>query len=438
LGSGGGRNWLKKDEIVSDSFAYSAQQSADEASNADVQCEAETPVISGEWRIETLKSLADIRRNAFRWIALEEQSKDPQAVFQGFAWCEAWAETYCKPQDSSCEPRIFFISRGETLVAILPMMLETHMGAKVLTLFGEPHSQLANALIHSEIDSGDGLTLCLAQAALLAGADVMALGPIPEDSPVLACANQEFISSDPAESISICRWPDGETVDGHLKTLTRNTRKNFYRRQRRMEEEGSLQFQQFTPLDSEFKSLVQKSLDWKRDWLERSGAFSLGLSMSGVDAFLSGFSGRDTVFKPVLDVLFVDDEPISISINIVGHGTLHCYLSAHNHEFSDLSPGTLATHMAIHKCIETGESGYSFLGFPTQFKSIWTNESVPLLRYHHALTLRGKIWLQLWTRGLRPVAKRVLTYARSAAHKPVLGKVLNGFLNLLSKQRGKR
>lgn len=421
---------------MSETFAYSAQRSADKAAPIDDGArDDETAIVSGQWRIETLKSLADIRRNAFRWIELERQSKDPHAVFQGFAWCEAWAEVYCKAQNGSYEPRIFFISRGSTLVTILPMMVETHMGARVLTLFGEPHSQLANVLTHSDIDPSDGLKLCIAEAALLAGADVMALGPIPDDSPLIAVCEDHGLSKDPAESISICQWPNGQTVDEHLMTLSKNSRKDFNRKSRLIAEEGTVRFERFTALNAEFKSLVNLALIWKKEWLERNGTFSLGLSMSGVDTFLAGFSGRDTSFQPDVDVVFLDDEPIAISVNVTGCGVRHSYLSAHNHQFHELSPGTLATHIAIHESIKSGENAFSFLGFPTTFKAIWTNHSVPLWRYHNTLTLRGKIWLVVWTRSLRPAAKRVLTYLRKIAQWPVLGKVLNGFLGLLSKRR---
>ena len=421
---------------MSDTFAYSAQESAADSESSVGSCDNKSAMVSGEWRIETLKSLADIRRNAFRWIELEAHSNDPQAVFQGFAWCEAWAEVYCKAQSNSYEPRIFFISRGATLSAILPMMVETHMGARVLTLFGEPHSQIANVLTRPDIDATDGLKLCLAQAAMLAGADVMALGPIPDGSPLLDATNKQHLSADPADCLSICQWPDGQTVENHLMELSKNSRKNFNRKSRQIEEIGKVRFQRFTPLDREFKLIIQQAMDWKRDWLERSGTFSLGLSMTGVDEFLSAFSGRDTVFQPDVDVLFLNDEPISISINMTGNGMRHSYLSSHDHKFQELSPGTLATHISIHESISDKQEGYSFLGFPTSFKATWSNHYVPLWRYHYALSLRGKIWLQVWTRGLRPIAKRVLTYTRRAAQTPVLGKVLNGLLNLLSKRRG--
>ncbi len=421
---------------MSDIFTHSAQKNADDADRIDGSGDEKSTVVSGQWRIETLKSLADIRQNALRWVELEAQSIDPQAVFQGVAWCETWAEVYCKAQQNSYEPRVFFISQGTTLAAILPLMLETHMGTRVLTLFGEPHSQIANVLTHSNIDTTDGLRLCLAQAVMLAGADVMALGPIPDDSPLLNVAEKQHLSADPAECLSVCQWPNGQTVENHLMKLSKNSRKNFNRKSRQIEEMGNVRFQRFTPLDNEFKPAIRQALNWKRDWLERNGTFSLGLSTSGVDEFLSSFSGRDTVFQPNVDVLFLNDDPISISINMTGNGIRHSYLSSHDHKFQELSPGTLATHIAIHESILDKQDGYSFLGFPTPFKATWSNKHIPLWRYHHALSLRGKIWLQVWTRGLRPMAKHVLTYTRRAAQTPVLGKVLNEFLNLLSKQRG--
>ena len=417
-----------------DNSAYSHEASTTDAvKNSDRSDETDL-FVEGEWRIETLKSLADIRNNAGRWIELEAQSNDPHAAFQGYAWCEAWAEVYCKPQFGKCEPRVFFISRGETLVAILPMMVERHMGARVLTLFGEPHSQLANVLTHGEIDVRDGLKLCIEEAALLARADVMALGPIPAKSPLFDVVDRQHLSEDPADYISLCDWPVDQTVEAHLLSLSKNNRKHFNRKRRQVEALGQLRFERLTPLDDQFKPLVLLALEWKLQWLERKAAFSLGLTRPGFKKFISAFSGREASFQPDLDVLFLDEKPISISLNITGLGIRHCYMGAYEHSLSEFSPGTLATHYSINRSIENGKSGYSFLGFPTQFKAIWSNHNIPLYRYQRALNFKGRLWLQLWTRGLRPFAKKVLIRARSVAQWPIVGKVLNGVLNLLSKQ----
>ena len=49
-----------------------------------------------------------------------------------------------------------------------------------MTLFGEPHSQIATVLTKSGVDCLDGLRMCVSQATLTSNADVITFGPLPE------------------------------------------------------------------------------------------------------------------------------------------------------------------------------------------------------------------------------------------------------------------
>ena len=76
------------------------------------------------WRIKTLINLTDIQNHAQEWLALERECKDPLAAFQSYVWCVSWAREFCSGLSAQPEVRIFFIYKGETLSAILPMMIQ--------------------------------------------------------------------------------------------------------------------------------------------------------------------------------------------------------------------------------------------------------------------------------------------------------------------------
>lgn len=404
----------------------------EEAQTSGVQI-ADSAVASGStgWRIETLQSLAEIRSSAHLWLALERDCIDPNASFQSYFWCESWAAQNCT-EGSSIRPQIFLIYLNDDLVTLLPMMMASHMGAKTLTLFGEPHSQIAGALTKSGVDCTDGLRLCIAQLSLLTDADVVALGPVPTGSMLAEGMSGDYVSADPADKISLVTWPVRCRVEDYLAKLSKNRRKDFGKKLRRLESMGCVSFDRYDANTPEFDPMVKRALVWKREWLERNGMISLGLSSYSVEEFLTGFSAWDGVFEAEVEALTLDGKPVAISINLVGRNQRQCYLSAYDEAYAHVSPGTLAHQHAIHASIEDGFSSYSLLGYPTHFKELWTTETVPLIRYQEALTTRGKMWLTLWVNGARPLSKLILVKARKISDMPLLGTGFRKFLSALS------
>ncbi|MEM8749818.1 MAG: GNAT family N-acetyltransferase [Pseudomonadota bacterium] len=365
----------------------------------------------GIWRIDTLKTAADIRKHAYQWLDLERRSADPNAAFQGYVWCEAWLSVYCRP-DSGIEPRVFFIYFADTLVAVLPMMVQSHMGARVLTNLGEPHSQLANALCDVTVDCTDGLRLCISQAALLAQADVMALGPLPARSPLVAVLGHDVLTPDPAEYISLIEWPTSTTSESYLQSLSKNKRKTFNKKYRRLTELGEVEFKRLGPQDTGFRPAIEQALKLKREWLRREGLYSLGLTYTDVDQFLTSFVAHDGAFHIEAETVHVDGSVLSICINLVGNGVRHCYLSAYDDALAEHSPGTIGHQISVQHTIDDSLQAYSFLGYPTRYKAVWSNAQEPLLRYQLALNAKGATWLRCWTNGLRPLAKRLMTVGK--------------------------
>ncbi len=390
---------------------------------------------TGTWRIETLNNLAKIRNHAQEWLALERECDDPYTSFQSYVWCESWALAFCKTTGTP-QPRIFFIYKGDTLVAILPMMVNTHMGARILTLFGEPHSQIANAITKNGVDCTDGLKLCIKQAAFLSDADVVAFGPLPEDSQLRSALDNKYLSPDPAETMSLVTWPGVANSEEYLNGLKKNRRKDFKRKHRQLQREDGVKFERFHVGDPKFKPLAKKALSLKREWLERNGMVSIGLAQAGMEKFLCSFTDRSGGTKPIVEALSIGDEPIAICIVLESATIRHCYLAAYDPDYMQLSPGTMLHQYSIHNAIDRGLEMVNFLGFPTHFKNLWATKKEPLLRYQQALTLRGVTWLRLWIGFIRPAAKRVLARLRHLTKLPLIGTPLGLMLSKLAPKNG--
>lgn len=386
----------------------------------------------GPWRIDTLANVGEIRSYQQAWLALERDCTDPHAAFQSYMWCERWATVFCARFPDLPQPRILMIYHDDTLVAILPMMISHHMGARQLTLFGEPHSQIANVIIRSGQDVSDGLRLCLEQAALLTDADVLALGPIPEGSPLLAAMDDDYLSPDPAEYLSITRWPGIWQVEDYEKQLTKNRRRDYRRKMKMATEMGHLDYRISDPSDADFKTHIRAALALKDDWLKRKGMVSIGLAREGHDDFLVSLATEDGGFQPEVELLTCGGHPMAYNINLVGRGERLCYLSAHDPHFLALSPGMLLDQYSTRNAIESALQGRNYLGHPTYHKAQWSNETIPLMRYRRAVTTKGRLWLTLWTDTLRPASKKLLMTLRGLSGLPIVGGMIGRFFAALA------
>lgn len=156
------------------------------------------------WHIETITDLDTMRRNAWRWLELEHDCTDPESQFQNFEHCSRWAHAHCKPSDA-CDLYINLIYRGDTLVALLPLMIRAYAGFRVLTMMGGQDMRIANALVRSGHDYIDGLRLAIAQAEFMAGTDTVQLDRIPKFGVLADALSPDFLEPDPA---SLATWSD--------------------------------------------------------------------------------------------------------------------------------------------------------------------------------------------------------------------------------------
>lgn len=367
---------------------------------------------TGMWSIRCIDDLAALQSVKDQWLELERSCDSPFAAFQCYAWCESWAKHNCNDTDSA-SLRVRFIYKNAQLVAILPMMITYHLGARALTLLGEPHSQIANIMVHSGVDCTRGIRQCLQQMEQEERVDVVTLGPIPTGSPLIAAMNPKNISDDPAGYMSSVTWPSHWDQNDYVDSLKKNRRKDFKKKHRRLEELGKVAFYRRYGDDEEFSTLIDQAVAWKRDWVNWNKIVSVGLSYANIVDFLAGCLARSKEFQLETEVLSLNGSPIAICINLVGKGMRNCYLSAYDPIFANLSPGTLIHQLAIQNSIKDGDRAYNFLGFPTPFKDMWSNQSHTLVRYQRPLTLRGKIWLLVWVNKLRPLAKFLVSKLHS-------------------------
>ena len=381
--------------------------------NPDTVCDTNEGRLPRGWSVEVVTTRDQMLALESEWRSLEKRCDDANVIFQSFDWCLSWVSTYCRETDSSTEAQIYLLRINGALVAILPLMLNKSRFLSILTVLGEPHSQIANVIWDARSLDHRALSRLVDHVRHHSSADVVAFDPIPQGSGLEAALVNHNLREDPAAYISQLNWEQVESSSAYVSQISRNRRKDLLKKKRRLERMGKIEWKIVKPGDDDFSYLVELAVDWKRAWLKLNSLVSVGLSNEKLVTFLSGLSQSPAQdghpFYVELEALFIDDKPIAISMSLIGCDVRHCYLSAYDLNYANASLGTLIHQFAIQHSIDTGHTGYSFLGHPTHFKSMWCNTSIPLKRLIIGKSAIGKVWVHVWALRIRPFLKSVLS-----------------------------
>lgn len=366
----------------------------------------------------------DLRAIADDWRALEAASGNDWAIFQSCSWCMSWMNAHCTGANGATRPMVF-TARNDAgaLLALLPMMREWRGGVRCLTVLGEPHTQMADALcVHGE-DGKRALHAVLDAVKTTSGIDVILAGPLPAPSRLANALDRDTLLPDPAGHLSVFDCSVLDDDDAYIGSLSKQRRRDHRRKLAKLKGKGAVAFDRHVAGDAAFAPMLAEALRLKRDWLKATGTISIAFNHKRIDAFFNALATVEPgALHPEVDVLSVGDKPISIALNMTGPNERACYLCAYDPAFHAASPGTLMHQRGIMDTISEGRSTYSLLGYPTPFKAIWTDFTVPLVRHDHAVTLRGRAYLTLWRGFLRPKAKQVANTAKALLVR-VRGKV---------------
>ena len=371
--------------------------------------------VGGVFAIDRLTSLEAIRAIGAQWRTLEGETETDWAIFQSYAWCESWVASHCTGERGAPAPLVFTARNPDgKLACVLPMMRERRGGVRCLTVLGEPHTQMADALALPGKQGDRALHVILEFMMETDGIDVVLAGPLPASSRLAIALGEQDLSTDPAEVLSIFDCTPFADGEGYIASLSKPRRRDWRRKLAKLAEDGEVGFRRYHAGDDAFAPMLAEGLRLKRDWLKATGTISIAFNHKRIDAFFAALGrSQPGALHPEVDVLSVDDRPISIALNMAGPNERACYLCAYDPAFHAASPGTLMHQHGIIDCITEGRSTYSLLGFPTPFKAIWTNRTEPLVRYDRATTLRGHAYLTAWRGFLRPKTKQVANAVKS-------------------------
>jgi CelD/BcsL family acetyltransferase involved in cellulose biosynthesis len=326
------------------------------------------------------------------WRAIEREGA-LSTPFQSFAVAEAARKAHLAHGHA---PHIIVVREHGAPVAILPLVLTSMAGNRVLRFLGDPLIQYGDAVL-----SRAGSEAHLVQALLAAGklgADAALLRKVRSDAKIAALLSRRAHVSQVEEAPYVDLRREATLPPRDMRELRR------YRR--RLSEIGDVKLH--ITRGAEAHHCVRTALDLKRNWLSTKGFTS---SVIGDAAWESVLVTLVTGHASLLACarLEVGGKLAAIEVAVTHGKRWHAFLGATNPEFAKSGPGQVQMADTIAYVREQGFAAYDLLAPADPFKRVIATGAIAVCDYALPLSLQGQ------------VAARAFRFAPQA--KSLLGKL---------------
>jgi CelD/BcsL family acetyltransferase involved in cellulose biosynthesis len=157
--------------------------------------------------------------------------------------------------------------------------------------------------------------------------------------------------------------------------------------------------------------VIDQSFEGRLHWLDEHGIPSMAFGHPAFAAMLAGI--RDLARRRELSLLamglYCGDDPVSLQWGFIHRDRYYAYIAARNPVFDDYSPGRLHLEDVIRTCFERDIQICDFLAPAARYKLTWTETATDVTDVAVPFTLGGRLWLDAWSRRLRPAIKNRYT-----------------------------
>ncbi len=353
---------------------------------------------------QALKSPEDIRSLESEWLELEEASSGA-TFFQSWSWNLEFIDH--QKQNEDFEPFVLIARKSAKLIALLPLALHRKRRGSCLTGLCEPYQQYTEVLSLDRMPLGYIFENWL-DLIKKSKVDFIHLGQVRSDSNLYAAMNglvQPSGEQDQAPFIDFTGWADFEA---YHKSLNSKTRKNMRNALNKLRKSGNLEHGIFDD-GPEFANLITRIFDGRVAWLERMGLTSRAFNDDDFSRFMNRLKDCKQVgLEPLGTSLTLDGTPIAEQLGFVYQGCYYAYMSTWNTDFEHVSPGKLHLGEIIKACYDRNLDSADFMIPAVPYKFTWAKDAVNVQDFVYPISLRGRLYNELWLKCLRPVAKRVL------------------------------
>ncbi len=358
--------------------------------------------------ITTLEGLAGLRRD---WLALEADCVDCATLFQSHDWCMAWAETFV-PHDDHLELLVIAIRDAGRLVCVLPAMVCSKSGIRILRTLSEPYAQYSGILCRPGWQTDATLDILLEAIKSSHSTDVIHLRHVREGSFAARFARRHLSATGYRETAPFMDLSAFDSEDAYLARYTKVQRRRRKKIAGALEKLGSVSFVAHAT-SSDYEELVRSAVGSKQVWIAKRGLYSLPLTDPRLVNFLIALARRrhKTGLQPVITTLKAGDRCISHELGLRYHGRHCAFITGHDPDLTDLSPARLHMDRSQRLALSAGMHIFDLMVPGDAYKASWASGVINVEDYAAALTMRGRLHSALYIRLLRPLARIAYRHA---------------------------
>lgn len=364
----------------------------------------------GDLDFEVISQRHELDALEQEWNALFERAGLPHQMFQTFNWTWHWCNAYYDDdaRDGRQSLCILLARHRGKLVMIWPLMRTRISGITQLSWTGAPVSQYGDVLIEDAPQRGEWLRLAWRYIMETIRPDAICLEKVRDDAALSAIGDPMpfmTICEDVAPYVPLSGIDDFES---YATRFSRRRRKTWNRLERRMAESGPCSVDFLTEGD-DAATTVKQALAFKREWLTARKLVSIPLSDVRFDRFfLAAARSTERPLGLVVTRVNCGDTTAAVEVAISCKGRHAAHIGAMNMQMEQFRPGTMQIRETLSHCIKTKMAVYDFFAPGDDYKFEWADQTTTVRSYVGASTLTGSLYITLYYRVLKPLAKKAL------------------------------
>jgi CelD/BcsL family acetyltransferase involved in cellulose biosynthesis len=354
--------------------------------------------------VSAVQTPAEIAAIAAEWSELEQQS-GVASFFQSPAWSLLAHRTFRELYGDKFKPLIVTVRRGRRLMAVAPLRIVRVGPLRLAIDLTDPFGQYGGLLIADDADSDAIVADVLATLRSAARIDGLSLRRVRVDSHAYPALVQHGFAAgapDAAPFVDLRQYPD---FAAYQHTLNAKSRKNLRNLRNRLARIAPVSHRVATGDD--VWQVIDQSFEGRLHWLDEHGIPSMAFGHSAFSAMLAGIRGlaERSELSLLAMGLYCGGDPVSLQWGFIHRDRYYAYIAARNPAFDDYSPGRLHLEDVIRTCFERNIEICDFLAPAARYKLTWTETTTDVTDVAVPFTLAGRLWLDAWSRRLRPALK---------------------------------
>ena len=308
------------------------------------------------------------------------------AFYQSFDWCSCWMRA-CEQAGKPERARIVTVWEDGRLVLIWPLALARLGPIGILHALAEPATQYCDLLVQPSADASRWHEKAWVAARSIAGADVLHLRHVREDSALQLMVRERAIwRRIAAEDAPYVALTDHAESDASGRRRRSGRSLNALRRHwKHLERHGTVSVETVCPCAQ--VAAVAEAFDLKERWLRERGAASAGYQHPGNRQAVMSLAQMKqfSVYR-----LRVGGETAAVEVGLLDRGQYYSMIQSYDFRFAAHAPGRLLLWQLLeghHPGIQT----FDFLPPALPHKSEWTDVSVGVSDYVAPLSLKGRL-----------------------------------------------